>query len=107
VNGLLLNEENTEVLLAGTLPQLRKTTTPAVMFYGVTLTPKADITMLGVQLDKDLTMSSFVNAKIRTINYHIHVLRHLCPSLNIKVAETIPVGLLQRSPWKNFAGQSY
>jgi len=46
VNGLLLNEEKTEVLLAGTLPQLRKTSTPAVMFNGVTLTSKANITML-------------------------------------------------------------
>jgi len=68
VNGLLLNEEKTEVLLASTLPQLKKTATLAVMFHSVTLTPKADITMLGVQWDKALTMNSFVNAKIRTIN---------------------------------------
>jgi len=49
VNGLLLNDDKTEVMLAGTSPQLRKTATPAVMFNEVTLTPKADITMLGVQ----------------------------------------------------------
>jgi len=59
------------------------------MFNGGTLTPKADITMLGVQLDKALTMNSFVNAKIRKINYHIRDLRQLRPSLNTKVAETI------------------
>jgi len=45
--------------------------------------------MLGVQWDKAVTMNSFVNAQIRTINYHIHAPRQLRPSLKIKVAETI------------------
>jgi len=89
-NGLLLNSDKSEVLIAGTRPQLRKIHQPiTITVAGVALKCKENVTLLGVQIDSGLSMDQFISSKVKSSNYHLRAFRKIRPALSRQVAESV------------------
>jgi len=47
------------------------------------------VKILGVKLDKNLSMNNHVNAVCKSVHYHIHALRHIRSSISKDMAKMI------------------
>jgi len=51
------------------------------------------IKILGVTLDKNLSMDNHVNSVSKSVHYHIHALRHIRLSISEDMAKTVACAL--------------
>jgi len=98
-NKLLLNTSKTECILFGTGARLRNTD-PRVLetcipFTGTSLPIRDSIHILGVTLDSELSMNKHVSETVASCNAHLRALRHIRPSLPLKVAVSLSCAIVQ------------
>ena len=77
-NGLQLNPDKSEVMLAGTVYQLQAASIiTSVEVAGTQLTVADEMKTLGVIIDSQLKFNSHVSSIIRSCNYHAQAIRHI------------------------------
>ena len=75
-SGLLLNPTNTEAIVFGTAARLMAVDTSiGIMAAGSNIKFSEAVKLLGVNLDRCLTMDSHVASVVRSCNFHIRALR--------------------------------
>jgi len=92
-NGLQLNPDKSEALVIGTANQLHATTSPVttVSVAGVDLPVANELEVLGVVLDKRLSLDSHATSVARACNYHAWAIRHI---LTTDLAVTLACSLI-------------
>jgi len=95
-NGLQLNPDKSEALVIGTTNQLHATTSPVttVSVAGVDLPVADELKVLGVVLDKHLSLDSHATSVARACNYHAWAIRHICHLLTTDLAVTLACSLI-------------
>ena len=94
-NGLQLNENKSEVFIAGTPYQLRAAASiTSVSVAGVMLPVSATLKTLGVTLDRKLTFGNHVATVVGSCNYHASAIRHIRPLLSTELAKTLTCSLI-------------
>ncbi|XP_065662564.1 uncharacterized protein LOC136085203 [Hydra vulgaris] len=94
-NRLLLNPNETEAVLFGFRKQISKHKNDSkIVFSGTKLTTINSIKILGVTLDSLLSMDKLINNTIKSCNYYIRALHHICPCLTKEAASTIACGIV-------------
>ena len=90
-NGLQLNPDKSEALVIGTTNQLHATTSPVttVSVAGVDLPVADELKVLGVVLDKRLSLNSHATSVARACNYHTWAIRHIGHLLTTDLAVTL------------------
>jgi len=89
-NGMLPNPNKSEVSIIGTRSQLAKLPLPLHIDVASSLLEwKNSIVSLGLSVDSGLTCNRRVNDIIRACNYHLLVLTHIRPAINVKTGLTV------------------
>ena len=88
-NGMLLNPDKSEVLLAGTRAQTQKLQGSALSVAGSDIKFSVKLKSLGVTLDQSLSLDDHVDNIVKDSNLHIRALRHIRPTLSKAVANTV------------------
>ena len=82
-NGMALNPDKSEAILLGTRQRAHSYSNLATVNVAGSQIPLTDhIKILGVTLDKNLSMNNHVNAVCKSIHYHIRALRHIRSSIS-------------------------
>ena len=94
-NGMALNPDKSESILLGTHQRAHSYSSLATVNVAGSQIPLADhIKILGVTLDKDLSMNNHVSAVCKSIRYHIRALRHIRSSVSEDVAKMVVCALV-------------
>ncbi|HSN23842.1 MAG TPA: reverse transcriptase family protein, partial [Methylomicrobium sp.] len=94
-NDLLLNPDKSEVAFFGTRQRMQRVNLPAsVTVAGSSVAVCDTLKTLGIKLDRTLSFDSHVNDIVRSCNYHLQALRHLCRSLTRDTANTIACSIV-------------
>jgi len=94
-NGLRLNPDKSEVLPMGTANQLQAVSSLTVVSVAGVDLPIADsMKVLGVNLDRRLTLDNHISAVARSCNYHARAIRHVRHLLTVDLAQTLACSLI-------------
>jgi hypothetical protein len=94
-NGLELNASKTDAIIFGTKAQLAKLkNTGSVTVNKCDISLSNTVKILGVHIDRTLSMDAQANSIVSACNYHIRSLRHIRNRLNLDTAKTIACGLV-------------
>jgi Reverse transcriptase (RNA-dependent DNA polymerase)/Endonuclease-reverse transcriptase len=96
LNGLMLNANKTEAIIFGTSQRLSSiaVSKPMLHFSGVGIDFADSVKILGVTLDKSLTMSKQVTKTVASCNNHIRALRHIRSSISTATATMLACSLI-------------
>ena len=95
VNHLLLNADKSEVIVLGTVNQLRSTPDiDSVQVAGASLSTSTTLKSLGVVLDQRLTFHDHVTNVVKSCNYHTRAIRHIRHLLTQSAAQTLACSLV-------------
>ena len=98
-NGMAPNPEKTEAILLGTRQRAHSYFSLATVNVAGSQIRLADhIKILGVTLNKNLSMNNHVNAVCKSIHYHIHTLRHICSCISQDMAKMVACGKCKHHP---------
>jgi len=92
-NGLQLNPDKSEALFMGTATQLRAVSSLKSV-SDVDLPVAESMRVLGVTLDRCLTLNNHASAVARSCNYHARVIRHISHLLTLDLAQTLSCSLI-------------
>ena len=91
-NGMALNRDKSEAILLITRQRAQSYSSFATVNVAGSQIPLAyHIKILGVTLDKNLSMNNHVSAVCKSIHYHIRALRHIRSSISENMARWLPV----------------
>ena len=94
-NGMALNPDKSEAILVGTRQRSSSYSNLTTVNVAGSQIPLADhIKILGVTLDKNLSMDNHVNAVSKSIHYHIRALRHIRSSISEDMAKMVACALV-------------
>ena len=93
-NGMLLNPDKSEVLLVGTRAQTQKMKRSGIAVAGSDIKFSVKLKSLGVTLDQSLSLDDHVKNVVKASNFHIRALRHIRPTLNREVANTVACSII-------------
>ena len=94
-NGLQLNDDKSEVMIAGTAHQLRSASSiPSIPVADVLLPTSSELKTLGVIIDNHLTFDRHVSAVVRACNYHLQAISHIRQLISQDVAQTLVCSLI-------------
>ena len=94
-NGMALNPDKSEAILLGTRQRAHGYSSLATVNVAGSQIHLADhINILGVTLDKNLSVNNHVNAVYKSIHYHIRVLRHIRSSISEDMAKMVACALV-------------
>ncbi len=94
-NGLLLNANKSEAMIAGTPHQLQLASViKTVPVAGVNLPVQDKLKLLGVIVDSRLSFDSHVRAVVRSCSYHAQAIRHICHLLTPELAKELAYSLI-------------
>ena len=94
-NGMLLNPDKSEVILFGTRQQLQRCgNVNTADIAGSPLPVLPSVKILGVTLDKKLSLRAHVSNLYRTCNYHLSGLRHIRRYLSVETANAMAVSIV-------------
>jgi len=94
-NGLQLNPDKSEVMLAGTVYQLQAALIITSVEVAGTQLPVADeMKTLGVIIDSQLKFNSHVSSIIRSCNYHAQAIRHIQHLLTPEMVRKLACSLI-------------
>jgi hypothetical protein len=93
-NGMLLNPDKSEVLLAGTRAQTQKMNASGLAVAGSDIKFSVKLKSLGVTLDQSLSLDDHVTTVVKASNFHIRALRHIRPTLTREVANTVACSIV-------------
>ena len=94
-NELALNPDKTDAIIFGTHRRLQALDTIShIDVAGVQVQLSGEVKLLGVVLDKSLTLDSLVKAMSNAIYYHIHAFRHIRHALKADTAKSVTCALL-------------
>lgn len=94
-NGMLLNPDKSEVLLAGTRVQTQKFSQGSgLAVAGSDIKFSVKLKSLGVTLDQSLSLDDHVRNVVKASNFHIRALRHIRSTLNREVANTVACSIV-------------
>ena len=89
---MALNPDKSEAILLGTRQRAHSYSSLATVNVAGSQIPLADhIKILGVTLDKNLSMNNHVSAVCKSIHYHIRALRHIRSSVSENMARWLRV----------------
>jgi hypothetical protein len=95
VNGLMLNPDKSEAIIAGTSQQLhRMSGVKSLSVAGTTLPIAGEMKALSVMLDSCMTFDSHVSAIARACNYHTQAILHIRELLTQDLAEKLACSLI-------------
>ena len=94
LNCLALNPDKTDAILFGTRQRASSYDITTVKVADTTVTLANKIKILGVTLDRHLTMDTHVSEVCRSAFYHIRALRHIRPVVTDDVAKSIACALV-------------
>lgn len=95
VNHLLLNADKSEVIVLGTVNQLRSAPDiDSVQVAGASLSTSTTLKSLGVVLDQRLTFHDHVTNVVKSCNYHTRAIRHIRHLLTQSAAQTLACSLV-------------
>ena len=94
-NGLQLKSTKSEAMILGSRQGLSRLEPVALSDIGDGhVEVRDEIKILGVHLDPTLSMNAQVKSLMKTSNFHIRALRHVCRGLIFDSAEMIALGLV-------------
>jgi retron-type reverse transcriptase len=94
-NGLALNPTKTDAICLGTSGRIASLGgPPALTVSGTSISPSADIKLLGVTLDSNLTFGKHVTHVCQSVFYHIRAFRHIRHFLDDETAKTVAVAVV-------------
>jgi len=94
-SGLLLNPTKTEVIVFGTACRLKAVDMSiGIMVAGSNIKFSNAVKLLGMNLDRCLTMDSHVASVVRSSSFHIRALRHIRPRLTLDAAKSVAVSIV-------------
>ena len=94
-NGMALNPDKSETILLGTRQRAHSYSNLTTVNVAGCQIPLADqIKILGVTLDKNLSMDKHVNAVSKSVHYHIRALRHIRPFISEDMAKMVACALV-------------
>ena len=94
-NGLALIPDKTEAIILDTHRRLQALDIVShINVAGVQVELSGEVKLLGVVLDKRLTLDSHVKAMSKAIYYHIRAFRHIRHALNVDTAKSVACALL-------------
>ena len=95
-NGLQLNPDKSEALIIGTTNQLQVATASlsSVTVAGVDLPVADKMKVLGVVLDRRLSIDRYATSVARACNYHVQAIRHIRHLLMAEMALTLACSLI-------------
>ena len=94
-NGMALNPDKSEAILLGTSQRAHSYSSLATVNVAGSQIPLADhIKILGVTLDKNLSMNNHVSTVCKSIHYHIRALRHIRSSISEDMAKMVACALV-------------
>jgi len=87
---MALNPNKSEAILLGTRQRAHSYSSLATVNVAGSQIPLTDhVKILGVKLDKNLSMNNHVNAVCKSVHYHIRALRHIRSSISKDMAKMI------------------
>jgi len=87
---MALNPNKSEAILLGTRQRAHSYSNLATVNVAGSQIPLTDhVKILGVKLDKNLSMNNHVNAVCKSVHYHIRALRHIRSSISKDMAKMI------------------
>ena len=93
--GMALNPDKSETILLGTRQRVHSCSSLATVNVAGSQIPLADhIKILGVTLDRNLSMNNHVNNVCKSIHYHIGALRHIRSSISEDMAKMVACALV-------------
>jgi len=94
-NDMALNPDKSEALLLGTRQRAHSYSSLATVNIAGSQIPLAGHTkILGVTLDKNLSMNNHVSAVCKSVHYHIRALRHIRSSVSEDMAKMVVCALV-------------
>ena len=94
-NGMLLNPDKPEILLSGTQAQTQKFAQGSgLAVAGSNIKFAVKLKNLGITLDQSLSLDDHVSNVVKASNFHIRALRHIRPTLNRDVANTVACSIV-------------
>ena len=94
-NGLALNPTKTDAVCLGTSGRIASLGGPPILtMSGSSIHPSADIKLLGVTLDSNLTFNKHVTNVCQSAFYHIRAFRHIRHFLDDETAKTVAVAVV-------------
>ena len=94
-SGLLLNSTKTEAIVFGTATRLKAVDMSiSIMAASSNIKFSDAVKLLGVNLDRCLTMDSHVASVVRSCNFHIRALCHIRPRLTLDAAKSVAVNIV-------------
>jgi len=94
-NDMALHPDKSEAILLGTRQRAHSYSSLATVNVAVSQIPLAyRIKILGVTLDKNLSMRNHVNAVCKSVHYHIRSLRHIRSSVSEDMAKMVACALV-------------
>ena len=98
-NELALNLDKTDAIIFGTHRRLQALDTIShIDVAGVQVQLSGEVNLLGVVLDKRLTLDSHVKAMSKAIYYHIRAFRHIRHALKVDTAKSVARALIEIEP---------
>ena len=92
---MALNPDKSEAVLLGTRQRAHSYSSLATVNVASSQIPLADhIKILGVTLDKNLSMNNHVSAICKSVHYHICALRHIRSSISEDMAKMVACALV-------------
>jgi len=93
-NGMTLNPDKSKTILFGTRQRAIYSSLATANIIGSQI-PLADhIKILGVTLNKKLSVNSHVSAVCKSVHYHIRSLRHICSSISEDMTKMVACALV-------------
>ena len=94
-SGLLLNSTKTEAIVFGTATRLKAVDMSiSIMAASSNIKFSDAVKLLGVNLDRCLTMDSHVASVVSSCNFHICALSHMRPRLTFDEAKSVAVSIV-------------
>jgi len=93
VNGLLLNANKSEAICLG-MPSQLWSATDTVTIAGTMLPVSEEICSLGVTINRRVTFKSHISAVVKSCNYCLRALQHICHLLPFSTAQTLDCSLI-------------
>ena len=92
---LLLNPTKTEAIVFGTAARLKAVDmSTGIISAGSNIKFSDAVKLLGVTLDRCLTMDSHVASVVRSCNFHIRALRHIRSRLTLDAVKSVAVSIV-------------
>jgi Reverse transcriptase (RNA-dependent DNA polymerase) len=89
-NGMLLNVDKSDALIAGTRAQLAKCNDKqSINAAGSSIVCSNKLKSLGVIIDDKLSLDQWVGSIVSSCNYHLRAFQHIRPVLNDDLAEMV------------------